>query len=398
VSRVIFWSRRKLDGTDAPNANFTSNIWRVNADGTSLAPLTDATAEGAGNGEPQWSPDGSKVVFSSFRKLDGTDAPNDNFTSNIWRANADGTGLTPLTSASAEGAGSSVPQWSPDGSKIVFISSRKLDGTDAPNANFTINIWRANADGTELTPLTNATANGAHSFGPKWSPDGSKVVFSSFRSLDGTDAPNANHTSNIWRLNADGTGLTPLTDDTARGARSGEPQWSPDGSKVLFSSSRKLDGTDASNANITSNIWRVNADGTGLMPLTNATGPWADSSGPQWSPDGSKVLFSSSRKLDGTDAPSANRTSNIWCVNADGTGSKPLTNATAPWADSSGPQWSPDGSKVVFISSRNLDGTDAPNASFTINIWRANADGTELTPLTNVTSTWTNSYSPSFSP
>src|SRR5215831_17607805 len=160
VSRVIFWSRRKLDGTDAPNANFTSNIWRMNADGTGLMPLAYATAEGAGSSVPQWSPDGSKVVFSSLRKLDGTDAPNANFTSNIWRANADGTGLMPLTYATAEGAGSSVPQWSPDGSKVVFSSLRKLDGTDAPNANFTSNIWRANADGTGLMPLTYATAEG----------------------------------------------------------------------------------------------------------------------------------------------------------------------------------------------------------------------------------------------
>ena len=110
-----------------------------------------------------------QVVFHSSRKLDGSDALNTNPTPNIWRVNADGTGLTPLTNATASGAGSLVPQWSPDGSKIVFYSSRKLDGSDALNTNGTFNIWQANADGTGLTPLTNATASGADSFYPQFS-------------------------------------------------------------------------------------------------------------------------------------------------------------------------------------------------------------------------------------
>jgi len=402
LPRIVFASSRKLDGSDAANANFTSNIWRVNADDTGLTPLTTATANRADSFAPQWSPDGAKVVFVSSRKLDGTDAPNANFTSNIWRVNADGTGLTPLTTATASGAGSLVPQWSPDGAKVVFVSSRKLDGSDAPNANTTSNIWRVNADGTGLIPLTTATASGVGSYGPQWSPDGAKVVFVSSRKLDGTDAPNANGTQNIWRVNADGTGLTPLTTATARGAGSFVPQWSPDGAKVVFVSSRKLDGTDAPNANFTSNIWRVNADGTGLTPLTTATASGAGSFVPQWSPDGAKVVFVSSRKLDGTDAPNANTTSNIWRMNADGTGLTPLTTATASGADSGSddysPQWSPDGTKVVFASRRKLDRSDAANANFTWNIWRVNADGTGLTPLTTATARGAGSGSPSFSP
>jgi Tol biopolymer transport system component len=333
-SRIVFDSALKLDGTDAPNANGTFNIWRVNPDGTGLTPLTNAAAADANSFEPQWSPDGSKVVFSSSRKLDGTDAPNSVNTYNIWRANADGTGLTPLTNVTAARADSGWPQWSPDGSKVVFESSRRLDGTDAPNANFTYNIWRANADGTGLVPLTNSTAARADCFAPQWSPDGSKVVFESRRRLDGTDAPNANFTSNIWRANADGTGLVPLTTATADRADSLRPQWSPDGSKVVFDSSRKLDGSDSPNASGTYNIWRVNADGTSLMPLTNVTATGVHSVEAQWSPDGSKVVFDSSRKLDGSDSPNTNGTYNIWRVNVDGAGLTPLTQATASGAHS----------------------------------------------------------------
>jgi TolB protein len=389
-SKIVFYSSRKLDGTDAQNANGTYNIWRVNTDGTGPTPLTSATAVGADSSEPQWSPDGSKVVFESTRKLDGTDAQNANGTYNIWRVNTDGTGLTPLTSATAVGAGSYAPQWSPDGSKVVFYSSRNLDGTDAQNR--TSNIWRVNADGTGLRPITNATAI-AHNLPPQLSRDGSKVVFASTRNLDGTDTPTGYFTFNIWRVNADGTGLRPITNATY--VSSFYPQWSPDGSKVVFDSTRKLDGTDAQNATDVSNIWRVNADGTGLTPLTSATG--AGAAFPQWSPDGSRVVFASTRNLDGTDTPNANFTSNIWRVNADGTGLRPVTNATANGAGSDLPQWSPDGSEVVFLSSRKLDGTDAPNANHTSNIWRVNTDGTGLTPLTSITANGVLSDWPSFS-
>ncbi len=399
--RVVFDSPQKVDGTDALNTNDpysvygTYNIWRVNADGTGLTPLTNATSADASSVLPQWSPDGSKLVFNSSRKLDGTDASNPAF--NIWRMNADGTGLAPLTRATAARADSAQAQWSPDGTKAVFVSRRNLDGTDAPNTNSTYNIWRVNADGTGLMPLTNLTAARADSTGPQWSPDGTKVVFMSSRRLDASDAPNANFTYNIWRVSADGTGLTPLTNLTAARADSAAPQWSPDGSKVVFDSSRRLDGTDAPNTNFTYNIWRVGADGTGLTPLTNLTAAQADSAGPQWSPDGSKVVFDSSRRLDGTDAPNANLTSNIWLMNADGTGLASLTTATALGVVSFEPRWSPDGSKVVFRSTRQLDGTDARNPNLTYNIWRVNADGTGLMPLTRATANGVNSEWASFS-
>ena len=396
LSRVIFHSGRKTDGTDALNANGTQNIWRVNGDATGLTPLTVATASGAGSSFPAWSPDGSKVAFRSTRKLDGTDAPNVNRTTNIWRVNADGTGLMPLTTATAVGADALEPQWSPDGSAVIFESGRKLDGTDAAGPNETRNIWRVNADGTGLRLVTNVTAALADSFGPRWSPDGTKVVFYSARKLDGTDATSPNHVFNIWRVNADGTGPTPLTTTTATGTSSQNSQWSPDGTKIVFDSSRSLDGTDAPNT--TSNIWRVNADATGLRLVTNTAAAGATNLAPQWSPDGTRVVFYSARKLDGSDAPNANGTINIWRINADGTVLTPLTNGTASGASSFDPQWSPGGTKAVFYSARKLDGTDAANVNLTLNIWRVNADSTGLTPLTSVTSNLAHCLVASFSP
>jgi TolB protein len=381
---LIYDSQRALDGSDAENTNGTSNIWVVNGDGSGAKPLTSLTNAGLGSGGPQWAPDGTKVVFVSTRKLDGSDAANTNGTMNIWVMNADGSGVKSIASVTALNANSVQPQWSPDGTKIVFASARKLDGSDAANANNMNNIWVVNADGTSGKPLTSLTS--AASVMPQWSPDGTKIVFTSGRKLDGTDATNTNNTYNIWIVNADGTGAKPLTSVTAGNAGSTDPRWSPDGMKIVFTSHRKLDGSDAANANGTMNVWVMNADGTGVNALTSVTAD-ADSDRPQWSPDGTKIVFESRRKLDGSDAANANNTMNIWMVNADGSGSKPLTSLTAAGADSRNPQWSQDGAKVVFDSGRKLDGSDSANlsSSYNHNIWIVNADGSHATPLTSIT-------------
>jgi len=389
----VFASERKLDGTDALNANRTFNIWLVKSDGKGLMPLTRATAAQASSIRPAWSPDGSKIVFASSLKLDGTDALNANATANIWKISPNGTGLAALTNGTALGADSQAPRWSPDGASVVFHSSRKLDGTDAANSNLTRNIWRVNADGTNLRRLTSATAANADSLFPVWSPDGTKIVFDSRRKLDGTDAGSL--ITNVWRVNADGTNLVAITRTTVIG--NFDPQWSPDGTKVLFTSSRALDGTDTAPMPLVSNLWQMNADGTGLRPLTNSTALGADNFSGHWSPGGSKIVFASTRKLDGTDAANANGTTNVWRVNIDGTGLTPLTRVTATQADSGAPEWSHDGTKVVFVSSRNLDGTDSRDPNVTFNIWLMNADGTGLTPVTTATSGAASAF-PSFGP
>lgn len=396
ISRVVFHSARKIDGTDAPNANGTNNVWRVNDDGTGLTALTMLTANGAGSSFPTWSPDGSKIAFRSTRNLNGSDAPNMNMTINLWRINADGTSVMPLTTATAAGADAVEPQWSPDGTMVLFESGRRLDGSDAVSMTGTRNVWRVNADGNGLRLITNVTAAGTDCFGPRWSPDGTKVVFYSRRKIDGSDAPSPNAVFNIWRVNADATGLLALTTTTAVGTNSQNPQWSPDGNTIAFASSRRLDGSDASNP--ATNIWRVNADGTGLRLITNATAAGVNQIVPQWSPDGTKIVFYSTRKLDGSDAQSTNGIFNIWRVNPDGSGFTALTNSTLVGTGSFDPQWSPGGTKIVFWSTRKLDGTDAPNMNQTGNIWRVNTDGTGLTPITRAMAANANSELGSYSP
>ncbi len=173
----------------------------------------------------------SQILFSSRR--DGK--------AEIYIMNADGTGQTNLTNNPEWDA---WPFWSPDGSKIAFESFR--DG------NFEIYIM--NPDGTELKNLTNNPAGDR--IGP-WSPDGSKIAFMSDR--DGKRT--------IYVMNADGTAQTKLTDAPVIDF---VPAWSPDGRKIAFN--RIVPGPGESSHNGDEEIFVMNADGTGIMRLTDSLG------------------------------------------------------------------------------------------------------------------------------
>ncbi|MFA5812060.1 MAG: hypothetical protein WC956_07010, partial [bacterium] len=303
-------------------ANPGDNIWVMDADGNDQRTLTATVAADVENQRPDWSPDGTKIVFDSNRALDGTDAPNVNGTENIWVMNADGTGLTALTQ-NTDGAHSAAPQWSPDGGRICFQSYLPLAQGGAPSRSY--NIWVMDADGGNPAALTAVGIADAPSQFPRWSPDGSRVVFQSNMPLGEGGAATAS--SNIWVVDADGGNLTALTQLTAAGAASEVPQWSPDGTWITFHSQRSLDSTaDVANANATANIWVVDVSGGNAAALTRLTALNANSFYPSWSPDGSKILYVSTRSFDAAaDATNSGSTGNVWTMDADGTDAMALT-------------------------------------------------------------------------
>jgi CSLREA domain-containing protein len=163
--------------------------------------------------------------------------------------NADGTGLTRVTMGFAD----LDPAWSPDCSKIAFVSNR--DGLI--NSIYTVNV-----DGTNLTRITNKLPYSDQ--GPAWSPDGNKLAF-------GTNEGSA---LRIGTVNADGSGRTLLT--SAFGMN---PAWSPDGTKIAFAGNVGAQGTQ---------IVVMNFDGTQQTRITNNN---FNDDHPSWSPDGTRIVF-----------------------------------------------------------------------------------------------------------
>ena len=152
------------------------------------------------------------------------------------------------------------PAWSPDGSKIAFVSSR--DSNDE--------IYLMNSDGTNQTRLTFSTAYDRE---PAWSPDGSKIALSSW--MEGN--------SDIFIMKSDGTERIRLTSNNVSDS---EPAWSPDGLKIAFSSNRD----DISNLS----IYVMNSDGSNQTRTTfNPKYEYY----PAWSPDGSKIAFVSAGEI-----------------------------------------------------------------------------------------------------
>lgn len=208
-------------------------------------------------------------------------------------------------------------------------------------------IYTVNADGTSLRRLTD---NSAMDLDPDVSGDGRKVVFSSDREHVGWG-----NAWEIYTINADGTGdLARLTsNDTA----DTEPAFSPDGQRIAF-----VRGAD---------IYTMTADGNSMNQLTDNT---AWETGPVFSPDGQKIAFT--RTVDGN--------VDIYTMNArDGSDVRRLTEDPAEDRD---PDFSPDGQKIAFASHR-----DGPYQIYTMN---AN-DGTDEDVLATTTS---NDVDPSYSP
>jgi len=190
---------------------------------------------------PVWSPDGTKIAFVTNR----------NGFYDIYVMNADGSGLTKLTTNNHD---ANYPAWSPDGTKIAFQSLRHGKR----------GIYVMNADGSDETFLTTKTL---YHLAPVWSPNGRKIAFVSLADGNGE----------VYIMDADGSNTTNLTKNSS-GDHS--PAWSPDGRKIAFVSNR--DGNDV--------IYMMNADGSGLINLTKNV---AHDFAPAWSPapQNSAILF-----------------------------------------------------------------------------------------------------------
>lgn len=239
------------------NRNGNFDIFVMNADGSGVTQLTSHPFD---EYLPLFSPDGSRITFGRCFA-----------TCQVVVINADGSGERVVVDDGFPGA------WSPDGNRIAF---------GGPGGTGIDGIYVVNVDGSGLVRVLDPD------FITDWSPDGRQLMIVSGRDGD----------LELYATPLDGSPVTKLTDNTANdNAGTG---WSPDGSRILFNSNRGGAGED---------VYVMNADGSGVTQLTPNDG--FDDTGPVWSPDASRIAFESNRAGD----------VQIFLMNVDGSGVTQLT-------------------------------------------------------------------------
>lgn len=238
-------------------------VYRMNPDGSETTQLTE-------NDHTDWVYHGSKqILFGSDRLGSLAEGELD-----LFQMDADGIVQKKINDFPI--ADSYV---SPDPKGERFLVSSRAGGDSE--------IYVIDDQGAVVSQLTD---NEFEDRDPSWSPGGYRVAFRSNRS----------GSWEIWLVNLDGSGLRQLTDfpenDALEGYQEGPPRWSPDGSRILFSSERDGDF----------DIYVIRPDGWELQNLTDNEFAeiWAS-----WSPDGKKIVFDSDR--DGN--------FEIYVMNSDGT-------------------------------------------------------------------------------
>jgi len=242
----------------------------------------------------------------------------------IFTMDPSGEDLKQLTELTVDGF---FPEFSPDGEQIIYFV---LDMTDEDASKWIREIWLMRQDGSQ--PLRMAWSVFGWS---SWSPDSSRLALTGMFQAGNMDVFTLDvRTGDILRL-------------TEHPAMDREPDWSPQGSIIAFTSFR--DGLP--------HLYLMNADGTGQHRLT--TGDMIELE-PDWSPDGKMLAFVSGDDVN----------TQIYVINADSTGLRQLTDEPGY---NENPTWSPDGRMIAFWSDRDGDR----------DIYLMQADGSGLVQITD---------------
>jgi len=319
-STLLFVRSNRPDGTiqisDPYSMHERGDIWRLEMASGKLTRIAEEAFH------PRFSPDGSQVAF--YADWAGPER--------IWITDPFGRNPEQVTRDDSEQVSHLLPEWSPDGRRIVFQN----------------NYWTTKFDIRVVDVATGemgwVTNDGYTDANPVWSADGREIYFSSYRSGG----------MNVWRVPVNSVGSpTGAVEQITTGAGADvDLAISPDGSALAFTVSK-----------LNADIWRLPLDPTTAQP----TGPAEplivttreDSRG-AWSPEGSRIAFNSDRSGD----------MNLWLLTlADGS-TRQVTRG--PGGDYQA-EWSPDGNRLAFFSARAGNG----------DVWTVDLASGELAQLTD---------------
>ena len=317
---------------------YEGGIYVVESDGSRLRKIGDSRYW------PSLSPDGSRIVYSTTREQ--RVLPFFLETSNL--DGSDQSRVRYATHASSDVS----PAWSPDGKHVAFSRSDSGIHTVAEDGSGLRRLFRFSSKrlGDEATDYLLA--------GPVWSPDGQTVAFIVEEHKETIGPRNV-----LYAIGADGSALTQVFATIAgkvvydnhenRGAFrldvADALSWSPDGLRLAFLRHTRPDDTDiASGEDSRTTLHTVNTEGSDLRTVAEL--PYSGvSTSLSWSPDGASILFAGDRGFIGGDR--------VHVAQADGSGHR--------WvADGRYASWSPDGSRIAAVSARDsASGYGRPTAT-----------------------------------
>jgi Tol biopolymer transport system component len=252
------------------------------------------------------------------------------------------------------------PEWSPDGQRLAVALSR-------PSGEPT-EIATLDATGGNRRALTTF---GSVSHAPTWSPDG-RIAYFTLHGVPKPPSPDDPPPAELYSMTTDGTDQQRLTNDKTIQT---DAEWSPDGSVIAYDQWRAVAGRPGV---FDIGLSVMNRDGTNQRPILAVT-KRRDIASQSWSPDGKRLVVELiSGRPHGRDG---GRQSDIAIVNADGTGLRPLTRTAANETE---PVWSPDGTRIAFASDRHVRrGKHLDRNGPAFEIYTMNADGGGVRRITH---------------
>jgi dipeptidyl aminopeptidase/acylaminoacyl peptidase len=282
------------------------------------------------------SPDGQWLVYT----LQEIDSAEDRYFANHWLVPTRGGAPKQLTFGRD---GNSSPRFSPDGTRIAFLSNR----AGGPSQIYVLSL-----SGGEAAPITRSRGGAGE---PVWSPDGKRIAFAAkLGSPEPSDAPRVirklyykadgagfllSNPSQIFVVSASGGDATQLTDGDSSAT---EPTWSPGADRIAFARMRS-----GAKENHRSDLWVVSTAGG---PATQLTSTCVRCTAPGWSPDGKWIAFYGS-------AREGDSRQQVWLAEPTRGHERAITDeeeevASFPLGRTKPPLWSEDSTQtaVVLIS------------------------------------------------